>query len=126
MFRALLILPCAAFFTWLASMAFLYPRGLLRGFGIEVEGLDGMNEIRAVYGGFPLIMAFGLVLSLWRADLRVTAPLAVAFAMVGMAVGRVVSVAVDQGAGKLPVTFLIIELGIAAALGTAVMLARRV
>ena len=126
MFKALLILPCAAFFAWLASMAFLHPRGLLRGFGIEVEGLDGMNEIRAVYGGFPLIMALGLVLSLWRPDLRVAAPLAVAFAMVGMAAGRVVSAAVDQGAGKLPIAFLIIELGIAGALGTAAMLARRV
>lgn len=125
MFKALLILPCAAFFVWLASMAFLYPRGLLRGFGIEVEGLDGMNEIRAVYGGFPLIMAIGLVLSLWRADLRVAAPLAVAFAMVGMAAGRVISAAVDQSAGKLPVTFLIIEIGIAVALGTAAILARR-
>jgi hypothetical protein len=121
MLRSLLILPCAAFFAWLGSMALRHPRELLRGFGIEVDGVDGMNEIRAVYGGFPLVMSLGLLLSLWRVELRVVVPLAVAFAMLGMAVGRLISIAADHSAGRLPIVFLAVEALVAAALVAAVM-----
>jgi hypothetical protein len=125
MLKAVLILPCAAFFAWLGWMALRHPRELLRGFGIEVDGVDGMNEIRAVYGGFPLFMSLGLLLSLFRAELRVIVPLAVAAAMLGMAAGRTISFAMDKSAGRLPVMFLAIEVAVAAVLIAAAMMARR-
>lgn len=116
MLRTLLVLPCVAYFGWLAVMAMLHPGQLLRSVGIEVAGIDGMNEIRAVYGGFPLVMALGLLVSLIRSELLLAASLAVATAMLGMVAGRVISIAVDQSAGRLPVIFLVIEMAIAAAL----------
>lgn len=124
MLRLLLILPCIAFFAWLGSIALRHPRELLRGFGIEVEGVDGMNEVRAVYGGFPLAMALSLLFSLFRAELHPIAPLAVATAMLGMAAGRVISAAIDQSAGRLPTVFLAVEVAIATALVAAAMTTR--
>lgn len=46
---------CAAFFYGVIGVsAMIRPRNLLQGFGIEANEPEGRNEIRAVYGGFPL------------------------------------------------------------------------
>jgi dolichol kinase len=124
MLKIILIAPCAAFFGWLGVMALRYPSGLLRGFGIVAAGPDAANEIRAVYGGLPLTMSAALLVSLVRPELRNPAALAVAAASLGMALGRVASAVIDQKFGRLPVTFFVVELGVAAALVGAYLVRR--
>lgn len=116
MLKILLILPCAGFFAWLGVMALGFPGGLLGGYGIKVSTPDGFNEIRAVYGGLPLVWAGLLFLSLLRPELRNPVALVVGAGCVGMVAGRLVSVGIDQGLGRLPAIFLLIELAVAAAL----------
>lgn len=124
MLKIILIAPCAAFFGWLGVMALRYPSGLLRGFGIVAEGPDAANEIRAVYGGLPLMMSAALLISLVRPELRNPAALAVAAASLGMALGRMISAGLDHKIGRLPASFFAIELAVAAALVGAYLVKR--
>ena len=48
------------FYLALGLTALARPANLLAGFGVAAEGVDPRNEVRAVYGGFPLAVA-GLV-----------------------------------------------------------------
>jgi hypothetical protein len=124
MLKVMLVLPCAAFFGWLGVMALRYPSGLLRGFGITVAGPDGFSEIRAVYGGFPLMMSGLLLLSLFRPELRNPVALGVAAASLAMAAGRLISAGLDQRIGRLPAIFMALELTVAAALIAASLVKR--
>jgi len=124
MIKSLLILPCAGFFAWLGYLALRYPGGLLGSYGIKVPGPDGFNEIRAVYGGLPLVWSGLLLLSLFRPDLRTPVALVVGAGCIGMAAGRVISAGVDQTLGRMPTIFLAVELAVAAALLTSAFLKR--
>lgn len=120
MIRKLLILPSIAFFAWLGVMALIYPGGLLGGYGIKVPGIDGYNEIRAVYGGIPLGFAAVLSIGLFRPELRSGICLAVAAAAWGMALGRLFSATIDRSLGTYPFIFLLVELLVAIMLTAAV------
>lgn len=122
MIKILLIAPCAAFFAWLGVMALRFPGGLLGGYGIKVSTVDGFNEIRAVYGGLPLVWSGLLFLSLARPELRTPVALVVGAGAGGMVAGRLISAAIDMGLGRLPGIFLGIELVVAVALLAAAFL----
>jgi Domain of unknown function (DUF4345) len=120
--RELLVIPCAGYFAWLGVNGLRRPRTLLRIFGIEVSSADGAAEIRAVYGGFPVVTAGALLASLvWR-ELDVAVAVAVAAAMVGMVLGRLASYVVDRSLSKAAVVFLVIDVVVALALVGAALL----
>lgn len=108
----------AALFAATGIYALARPVGLLTGFGVSVESVEGRNEVRAVYGGFGLAVAAALVLAAgWPVAVRDGTLLAVAIALAGMAAGRVVGVAVERPARFYPVWFwLCAELVMAAIL----------
>lgn len=110
---ALVLIP-AVFFITLGVVAIRRPDELLRGFGIVAETVDARNEIRAVYGGFPL--ALGLTLcgaALVRSDLSTGIVATAAAATLGMSAGRLISAGIDRRFGPLPLVFTAVELAIA-------------
>lgn len=109
------VVAAALFFGLIGLTAILRPRNLLQGFGITAEAADSRNEIRGVYGGFPLVVAGLLLFSLTRPNLSDGILFALAFASAGMAAGRIVSALIDRHMGKHPAIFTALEL-VAAAL----------
>ena len=113
-----IIAPALAglFYCALGLAALARPATLLGGFGLAVIERDARNEVRAVYGGFPLAAA---ALVGWCLTATVHAAgilLALAVATLGMALGRLVSAVIDRGIGPLPTLFIGIELIVAALL----------
>ncbi len=106
----------ALFFLVMGLWAIFLPDSLadLVGFSLDVD--RGPNEIRAVYGGFGIAMA-GMA---WWAVLSSPAAtgmlVALGIALIGMAAGRVISLALE---GRLPTFGLLAgtgELALACAL----------
>ena len=106
----------ALFYLALGLAALARPATLLAGFGLPATGCDARNEVRAVYGGFPIAVAALAGWCLTGAEHAIGILLALAVATLGMAIGRTVSAVIDRGIGKLPATFTGIELIIAALL----------
>jgi hypothetical protein len=96
--------------------ALVSPQRVSRQFDIPTLTAAGRNEVRAVYGGFGLAMAAGLVAALAVPGLRAGVCLAVAAALAGMAGGRLVSAGIDRTLGRLPALYLVLEAVMAAAL----------
>lgn len=101
------------FYLALGLAALARPTTLLAGFGLAAEGVDARNEVRAVYGGFPLAVAGLVVWSLSGATHAAGILLALAVASLGMAVGRLVSAMIDRRIGRLPALFVGVELALA-------------
>jgi hypothetical protein len=113
----LVLLP-AAFFVGMGSLALARPSRIVDRFSIEVASVDGRNEIRSVYGGFGLAVS---VLLVWASftDGRgeVWIPGTMAVLCLGMASGRVVSIALDRTHGTTVVwSFMLLELVLGLAL----------
>lgn len=104
-------------FLLMARGAFRDPRHFLRPFDIAAETATARNEIQAVYGGFGLAMFAVLLLPHWLPELRSGIAIAVAAALAGMALGRVIG-ALRERPNAWAVSFLLVELG-----GAAVLLA---
>ncbi|MCA6299790.1 MAG: DUF4345 family protein [Phenylobacterium sp.] len=96
--------------------ALVSPQRVSRQFDIPTLTAAGRNEVRAVYGGFGLAMAAGLVAALALPGLRAGVCLTVAAALAGMAGGRLVSAGIDRTLGRLPALYLVLEAVMAAAL----------
>lgn len=111
--ETMLVGAASLFYLTLGTAALMRPETLLSGFGIEVQGKDSRNEIRAVYGGFPLAVAGLLGFSLLHARLADGILLALAIATLGMAVGRMISALIDRGIGRFPTIFMVVELLVA-------------
>lgn len=107
------VLGAALFFGTIGVAAMVRPRNLLQGFSIEAHEPESRNEIRAVYGGFPLVVAALLVFSLTRPDLSDGILLALASSSTGMALGRIVSVLIDRKLGRDPAIYIVLELIVA-------------
>lgn len=101
------------FYLALGLAALARPATLLAGFGLVAEGIDARNEVRAVYGGFPLAVAGLVVWSLSGTPHAVGILLALAVASLGMALGRLVSALVDRRIGRLPAWFIGVEVALA-------------
>ena len=113
-----ILAPASAglFYLALGVAALVRPATLLAGFGLPAQGLDARNEVRAVYGGFPIAVAALVLWSLTGASEADGILLALAVASLGMALGRLVSAVLDRGIGRLPLFFVGVELALAAML----------
>lgn len=104
----------AVLFAVMGVGALVVPDRVTDQFGIPPLSVAGRNEVRAVYGGFGLAMAAMLIAASRSADLRPGVGLTIAVALIGMAVGRVVSVTIDRSLPSRPLMYLVVELGAAA------------
>jgi hypothetical protein len=117
-----IVLIVAAGFALMGLAALARPRDVLGQFGVAVDTTDGRNEVRAVYGGFGLAIAALLAVAA-LGDPRTAEGIvvAVAFALAGMAGGRLVSGAAEMPRSFYPVwVYFLIEVAAAAALLVAV------
>ncbi|WKX09493.1 DUF4345 family protein [Streptomyces sp. NL15-2K] len=97
----------ALFFLGMGFLGLVAPTVLIRPFGIELTVPEARAEVRAVYGGFGV--AIGGLLG-WAAldaagDLQRGIVLAVAVALAGMALGRLVARAVERPSAFYPAWF---------------------
>ncbi len=116
----LLLLPVALVFLVMGLVALARPPMVLAYFDVHTLPTPMRNEVRAVYGGFGIAIAALLLVAwvspLWRDGITVT----VAVALLGMAVGRLVSWALERVLPKWPARFLLLELVMAAMLAAVV------
>jgi hypothetical protein len=117
-----IIAPALAglFYLALGLTALARPANLLAGFGVAAEGVDARNEVRAVYGGFPLAVAGLVACSLSGAPNATGILLSLAVASLGMALGRLVSAVLDRRIGRLPAVFAGLEVALALLLAAGV------
>jgi hypothetical protein len=109
------VLGAALFYGVIGIAAMIKPQTLLlQGFRIDAHAIESRNEIRGVYGGFPLAVAGLLLFSLTHPDLSDGILLALACASAGMAAGRIVSALIDRSMGRHPAIFTVLELIVAA------------
>ena len=113
-----LALIVAAGFAGMGLLALARPREVLAQFGVATETVEGRNEVRAVYGGFGLAVAALLAVAAVGDPATAEGILvAVAFALAGMAGGRLVGAALERPPGAYPVwVYFSIEVAGAAAL----------
>ena len=104
-------------FGFMGFGALVRPEQVTRQFGIAALDIDGRNEVRAVYGGFGLVMAVILAFVAVEDEYRTGVALTVALALVGMALGRAISAGIDASITRVPLLYLIIEL-----IGAAILL----
>ncbi len=82
------------------------PDALVAAFGIRLGGADGRAEVRAVYGGFGVAVAGALAFAaLSSAQLRTGIVTAIALALFGMALGRLVARFVERPSAFYPSWF---------------------
>ena len=112
MSQVAILLPAFGFAA-MGLVALLQPHRVTGQFGIPALSVDGRNEVRAVYGGFGLAMAAMLVAAAIQPSLQTGVCLAVAAALLGMAIGRLASAAMDRELGRWPRVYLGMELAAA-------------
>jgi hypothetical protein len=112
----ILVAGVAAFFFTMGALALVRPEQVVAYFGTSSLTRDGRSEVRAVYGGFGVAISLLLLATLWLSEIRAGIFVAVAAALVGMALGRLVSLVVDGSPGFFPWLFLGVELFLAGAL----------
>jgi hypothetical protein len=117
----ILVGVAAMFYFALGVRALLRPKNLLAEFKIFANEDVSRNEIRAVYGGFPLAASGLLIFSLWDTPYSDGILFAVAVSTLGMAVGRIVSAAIDGALDRFPAIFIGVELVIAACIAAKLM-----
>jgi len=107
----ILVLLIAAGFAAMGLAAIMRPYDILAQFGVEVDTIEGRNEVRAVYGGFGLAIAAILAVAvLGDPDTRDGILVAVSIALFGMAGGRLASAALERPRSAYPVwVFFAIE-----------------
>lgn len=94
-FGTVVLLIVAVFFAWTSWTSFRFPRQFGERLGLMIGGLDGLNEIRAQYGGFFLAAALANALALIGVFSRQTSFAVNAVVFGGLITGRVASLALD-------------------------------
>ena len=89
--------------------SFVKPELVTAQFGIPTLSLAGRNEVRAVYGGFGILMSCALYVALVTPTLRSGIYFTVALALGGMAAGRSISWLIDRKIDKWPFFYLLLE-----------------
>ena len=111
------MIAVAVFFLGMGSAALWRPALVLGLFDTAVVTSEGRNEVRAVYGGYGVAMGLLLAGSLATPTaFRSGILLCVAVAVLGMAIGRLISFGIDGRAGFYPLLFLGIEAALFASL----------
>ena len=100
----------AALFAVMGVGALVVPDRVTEQFGIPPLSIAGRNEVRAVYGGFGIAMAAMLIVASTSMDLRLGVGLTIGVALIGMAVGRLVSAVIDRSLPSRPLMYLVVEL----------------
>jgi hypothetical protein len=96
-------------FAFMGVVAILAPSRVTAQFDIPNLTIAGRNEVRAVYGGFGLAICAVLLMALAFEPLRAGICLTIAAALGGMALGRIVSAAIDRSIGGFPLMYMGIE-----------------
>ena len=116
-FGTVVLLTASLFFAWTSYISFRFPRQFGERLGFTIGGLDGLNEIRAQYGGFFLGAALVNALALMGVLSRQTSFAVNAVVFGGLITGRVVSLALDGGmngyGGAIRVLFFVDAAGFA-------------
>ncbi len=110
MFQLAVLGVAAGAFGFMGVAAIMAPARITAQFGVPSLDRDGRNEVRAVYGGFGVAVATGLLLAILRPELRGPVAAATAVALAGMASGRGVSAILDRGIGRFPALYGGLEL----------------
>jgi hypothetical protein len=100
----------ALLFTVMGVGALVVPDRVTQQFDVPPLTIAGRNEVRAVYGGFGIAMAAMLIVASTSADLRLGVGLTIGVALIGMAVGRLVSAVIDRSLPSRPLMYLVVEL----------------
>ena len=103
---SLAIWVVAVFFFTMGMVALFDPERFAEPLGLSPEPLIGTNEIRAVYGGYGVVVCALILYSANRPELRPGVFTAVSFSLLGMAAGRLVSAVIERGAHPLMWTFM--------------------
>ncbi len=97
-------------FLGMGMAAFWKPSFILGIFGGDANTPCMRNEVRGVYGGFGVTMAFCLIfINFFPLDVRQGLILGIALALFGMAAGRLIGFILER-TKKWPVVFLLAEL----------------
>ena len=116
-FGTVVLLTASVFFAWTSCISFRFPRQFGERLGFTIGGLDGLNEIRAQYGGFFLGAALVNELALVGVLSHQTSFAVNAVVFGGLITGRVVSLALDGGmsgyGGTIRVLFFVDAAGFA-------------
>lgn len=112
----ILTIPVAIFFFGMGAIAIADPTYLLSFFDAGELGADMRNEVRAVYGGFGLLVGAMLFYSLTANRFADGIKLAISLSLTGMALGRVISLMIEPTDTSFPVLFIGVELVMAAML----------
>jgi hypothetical protein len=99
----------ALFFACMGITALFSPTSITRFFKLSTIGADMRNEVRSVYGGFGIAISGLLTVSVAYPEVQRGVILTVAVALFGMAVGRILSFAVELSEGHYPFVFLVVE-----------------
>lgn len=100
--------------------SFIRPEVVTAQFDIPTLSSSGRNEVRAVYGGFGMLMSFTLWVAMFNPSLRSGICFTIAAALSGMAIGRIGSWILDGKIDKWPAFYLIVEIVCAALIATAI------
>jgi hypothetical protein len=99
-FGTVVLLAVALFFAWTSWTSLRFPRQFGERLGFSIGGLDGLNEVRAQYGGFFLAAALVNALALLGVFSRQTSFAVNAVVFGGLITGRVASLALDGGVNR--------------------------
>ena len=100
----------ALLFAVMGVGALVVPDRVTEQFDVPTLTSAGRNEVRAVYGGFGIAMAAMLIVASTSMDLRLGVGLTIGVALIGMAVGRLVSAVIDRSLPSRPLMYLVVEL----------------
>ena len=116
------VFAVAAFYAALGAVCLVQPRRVPAQFGADANPPAAYrNEIRAIYGGFPLALAAVLVWATGAsADVREGVLVAAAVSTAGMALGRLVSAAIDPAENRAPWLWFGVEVVLVALLVAAI------
>lgn len=99
----------ALFFFVMGAVALAKPSFVTGVFGEPQISADMRNEVRAVYGGFGLAIAIVLLLAIFMVEIRDGVFITVGAALLGMAIGRIISFTIERPASKFPAIFMLLE-----------------
>jgi hypothetical protein len=121
-----IFLSASGLFALLTSWtSFRYPAGFAKRLGLMVQGADGLNEIRAQYGGFFLAVAAIDALVLLKLLDRRLGYVINAAVFGGLIFGRLSSLAIDRGfqnySGSISALFFIDAFGLLLAVASLVL-----